>query len=107
MARMTNFSFSEWTGGASEEEVKTMIKKVRIRFYIFLVLGLIPVLNFIFMGLAIFCYNNLSILKSRGRSNGSDFLRGLMILYGFIIFPIIEVQILSKVNKLGSLVLGI
>lgn len=107
MARLTNFSFSEWTEGASEEEVKAMIKKVRVRFYIFLLLGLIPFLNFVFMGLAVFCYNNLSVLKSRGRSDGSNLLRLLMILYGFIIFPIIEVQILSRIKKLSSLVLGI
>ncbi len=54
MARMTNFSFSEWTDGASEEEIKGMIKTVRARFYIFLLLGLIPFLNFVFMGLAVY-----------------------------------------------------
>lgn len=106
MAKLTNFSFHEWTGGASEEEIQGMIRKVRIRFWIFLALSLIPVLNFFLMGITIFCYNNLSILKSRGRSNGSDLLRFCMLLYGFFLIPIIEVQLLSRINKLGNLVLG-
>lgn len=96
MAKLNNFNFSEWTGGASEQEVQEMIKKVRIRFWIYLALGLIPFLNLVFMGLAVFAYNNLSILKSRGRKNGNDLIRLCMILYGFFIFPIIEVNNFQK-----------
>lgn len=107
MSQMKNFSFYEWSGGASEEEINSLIKKVRIRFWIFLVLGLIPYLNLIFMGLAIFCFNNLNILKTRGRSNGSDLLRVLMLLYGLFIFPIAEVWLCSKIRPLGTLVSGI
>ena len=100
-------SFEEWTGGASEQEIRQMIATVRGRFWVFLLISLIPIVNFITMGCAIFCYNNLSILKSRGRSQGSDMLRFILVLYGCIIPPIIVVQACAHINSLGSSVLGI
>lgn len=99
--------FEEWTGGASESEIVEMEKIVKKRFWIFLVLGIIPPLNFIFMGFAVFCYNNLSYIRSRGRNQGSDGLRFLMMLWGLIIIPVIEVQLCSKIEKLGTAILGI
>ena len=100
-------SFEEWTGGASEQEIKQMIETVRGRFWVFFLISLIPFVNFITMGCAIFCYNNLSLLKTRGRSQGNDLLRFILVLYGFIIPPIIVVQACAHITPLGSAVLGI
>lgn len=99
--------FEEWTGGASESEIVKIEKIVKKRFSIFLVLGIIPLLNFIFMGFAIYCYNNLSYIRSRGRTIGNDGLRFLMMIWGLIIIPIIEVMLCSKIEKLGTLIRGV
>lgn len=99
-------SFEEWTGYASEEEIAAMKQTTKKRFTIFLLLSLIPLLNWITMGLAIFCYNNYSILKSRGRSNGSDLFRFILMLYAFFIPPILMVQLCVKIEALGHKVIG-
>ena len=57
------------------------------------------------MGCAIFCYNNLSLLKSRGRSNGSNLVRLVLMIYAFFIPPIIVVQACARINALGMKVL--
>lgn len=106
MARISMPPFSEWTGGASEQELKVMTRKLRIRFWVFLGLSLIPFLNILLMGCTIFCYNNLVYLKSRGRRLGSNLLRFLMLLYGVIIVPLIMVRAFVKFDKLGSKILG-
>lgn len=99
--------FETWSGGATESELNQMEKTVKKRFWIFFLLGIIPPLNFLFMGLAVFCYNNLSYIRSRGRNQGSDGLRFLMLLWGVLIIPVIEVQLCSKAEKLGTLICGV
>lgn len=106
MARISMPPFSAWTGGANEQEIRVMTTKLRIRFWLFLGLSLIPFLNVLLMGCTIFCYNNLVYLKSRGRRTGSDILRFLMMLYGFIIVPLIMVKVFTKFDKLGRIVVG-
>ena len=71
-----------------------------------LLISLIPVVGQFTIGLAIFCYNNYSLLKSRGRTTGSNNLRLLMMLWGLIILPIIVVQACAKIEALGNKVLG-
>ena len=58
------------------------------------------------MGLCIFCYNNKSLLKTRGASNGSNLWRFILLVYGFIIFLFIVVQLCAHINSLGLKVLG-
>ncbi len=100
-------SFEEWTGGASEQEIQDMIATVNSRFWIFLLISLIPFVNFITMGCAIFCYNNLSLLKSRGRSQGNNGVRFILMLYALIIPPIIVVKLCAYIKSIGAAVLGL
>ena len=98
--------FEEWTGGASESELEEMYEAANKRYWILLLISLIPLVNWITMGLCIFCYNNKSLIKSRGQSNGNNLWRLILMIYGFIIFPIIVVQLCAHINSLGLKVLG-
>lgn len=102
---MAGINFSEWTGNATEEEIQQYIAIVNKRFKIFLLISLIPIVNWVTMGLAIFCYNNLSVLKSHGNSNGSGVLRFILMLYALFIPPIIVVQLCARIGSLGNKVL--
>lgn len=104
MAR--NVAFEEWTGGATEAELRELKAVTSKRFKMFLLISLIPFVNWITMGCAIFCYNNLSLLKSRGYNTGSNILRWILMLYAFIIPPIIVVQACAHIDALGMKVLG-
>ena len=99
-------TFDEWTGGASEQEVREMTAKVKKSFWKWLLISLIPFVGQITIGFAIFCYNNYSLLKSRGQTTGNNNLRLLMMLWGLIIFPIIVVQACAKIESLGNKILG-
>lgn len=101
-----SLDFQEWTGGASEEEIAALKKVTEKKFKFWLLISLIPVLNWITMGFAIFCYNNLSIIKSRGRSNGNDLFRLILMIYALFIPPIFIVNLCAKFEKLGTKVLG-
>lgn len=100
--------FIEWVGGpdTTEADVEDLEKKTRKAFWKWFLISLIPVIGQFTIGLAVFCYNNLGYIESRGRNNGNDLFRGIMILWGLILIPIIEVQILAKADKLGNSVLG-
>lgn len=100
--------FIEWMGGpdTTEAEVEALEKKTRKAFWKWLLISLIPVVGQFTIGLAIFCYNNLGYIESRGRNNGNDFIRFIMMCWGLFIIPIIEVQVLAKADKLGNSVLG-
>lgn len=98
-------TFEEWTGGASESEIREMIKVLRKNYYKWLLISLIPIINIFTMGNAIFCYNNLNYMKSRGRTQGSVLWRWIMIIYGLILPPIIAVPILANSEKLSAKVL--
>ena len=104
MAR--NLTFQEWTGHATEAELRQMEEVVSKRYYLLLLISLIPLLNMFTMGFCVFCYNNLSMLRTRGESMGSDLWRGILIIYGLLIFPFLEVQLCAHVNSLGNKVLG-
>lgn len=104
MAR--NTTFEEWTGGATEAQIKKMKESASKRYWILLLISLIPFVNIFTMGFCIFCYNNLSMIKTRGRSNGSDIWRFILIVYGLIIFPIIIVQLCAHIDSLALKVLG-
>lgn len=100
-------TFEEWTGGATEAEIREMKKVITKRFWMYFFISLIPVVNFITMGCAIFCYNNLSMLKTRGRNSGSNLFRLILMLYAWLIPPIIVVQVCAHSNSLGTKVLGL
>lgn len=99
-------SFSQWAGDATEEDLAEMKKLATKKFWIWLAISLIPIVNWVTMGNAIFCYNTVSYIKSRGRSNGSNLLRFILMLYALIIPPIIIVNVLSRSQKMGEKVLG-
>ena len=99
-------TFEEWTGGASESEVQALTAQTKKRYHFWLLISLIPIIGQITIGFAIFCYNNYSILKSRGNSTGNNNWRLLMMLWGLFIPPIIIVQACAKIEKLGNKILG-
>lgn len=99
-------SFSEWRGGATEAELNEMKKVASKKFWIYLLISLIPIVNWVTMGMAIFCYNNVNYIKSRGRHTGSNLIRFILMSYAFLLPPIIVVNILSKADKAGNKVLG-
>lgn len=99
-------TFEEWSGGASAEELRDLQQRASKKFWFFLLLSIIPVLNWVTMGCAIFCYNNVSIIKSRGRSNGSNFIRLILMIWALFIPPIIVVQLCARIDALGTAVLG-
>lgn len=104
---MSREDFYEWTNGASEEELKAMTATVKKRFTIFLLISLIPLVSVITMGFAMFCYNNYVVLKSRGRRTSNGLIILLMALYGYVIIPLIEVQLCSRIQSLGDKILGV
>lgn len=103
--------FIEWMGGegsetATEEYVEELEKKTSKSFWKWLLISLIPGVSFFTMGFAVFCYNNLSYIKSRGRNTGNNIVRLVMLLYGLLFIPLLEVNICSKNDKLGNKILG-
>ena len=99
-------TFEEWTGGASEQEVRELTKKTQKRFFFWLLISIIPVLGQFTIGFAIFCYNNLSYIKTRGHSQGNVLVRWIMLLWGFIIIPILEVKLCTKWSGFANKILG-
>ncbi|MBR2929966.1 MAG: hypothetical protein IKC32_01935 [Clostridia bacterium] len=99
-------TFEEWTGGASEQEVKALTKHTKKRYLMWLLISLIPVIGQVTVGCALFCYNNYAVLKSRGRSGGNSIWRFVLMLWGFFILPIIVVQLCARIESLGNKVLG-
>ena len=57
------------------------------------------------MGCALYCYNNLCYLKSRGRYEGNNIFRFILMVYAYIIPPIIIVQLAARINSLGDRIL--
>ena len=110
MAKYTTCTeeFIEWVGGpdTTEAEVEALEKTTRKSFWKWILISLIPMVGFFTIGCAIFCYNNLEYIRTRGRNNGNNFIRFLLMHWGLIIIPIIEVGIFSKFDKLGASVLG-
>ena len=98
--------FDEWSDYATDEELQVLQDAAKKQMWKWLLLSLIPILNFFLIGCAIFAFNNYHFIKSRGRTMGSDFLRFIMLLWGLFIIPILVMKILSKFDKLGDKVLG-
>ena len=101
-----NIPLEEWIQTVSDEERRELMAKTKKRFIIFLLISLIPYVNFFTMGFAIYCYNNWNYLKTRGGNTGNDYIRGLLMLYGFILPPIIGVTLCTKNEKLSQKILG-
>ena len=99
----------EWIRELPEEECRELIAKTRKRFFIFLLISIIPIVNFVTMGCAIFCYNNWYLLKTRGRSTGyegSTFLRLFLVIYAYIVPLLMVLNLCVKNESIGSKVLG-
>ena len=100
---------SEYKGakkGGEEKALQEAIILAEKNFKKWLLISIIPIVNFVTMGFAIFCYNNLCYLKSNGKSRGNGFLRFLMMLYALYIPPVIVVRICCSNEKLQKKILG-
>ena len=99
-------SWAEWSDGCTEEDIIAMQKKSSKSFWKWLAISLIPLVGFFTIGFAIFCYNTHAYVKSRGNSNGNNLVRFILMIWGLIIIPIIEVNVLAKNVKSGNKILG-
>ena len=98
--------FDEWSDYASDEELDALESAAKKSMWKWLLISLIPIVGIFIIGCAIFAYNNYHFIESRGESMGSDVVRGIMMLWGLFIIPLIVLKILSSSNKLGDKVLG-
>lgn len=99
-------SYNQYVSGATENDVQKALEITKKRFWIYILLSLIPVVHMVTIGMAIFCYNNIKYIKSHGRNQGSNIVRLILMLYGFIIVPIIVVQLAARIESLGNKILG-
>ena len=99
-------TLEEWVEGLSDGERRGLMAKTFKRFWRFLLLSIIPFVGTVMMGCAVYCYNNWSFLRSRGRDSGSNMVRAFLIILGYILPPIIVVLVCSKSEKLSEKVLG-
>ena len=100
---------SEYKGlpkGGQEKAIQNAIDQTKKSFTKWFLISLIPVVNWVTMGFAVFCYNNLCYLKSGGKSKGNNAIRFLMLLWGFYLFPQIVIKIATKNEKLQKKILG-
>ena len=95
-------TLEEWIENVSDEERRALVAKTKKRFWIFLLISLIPYVNFFTMGFAVFCYNNLNFLKTRGRSTGNNGVRALM-MFTDLLF--LRLSLSPYATRLRSLVL--
>ncbi len=106
MIENDNIDFDKWSSGVSEDIIEDLISITKKQYYKWLLLSLIPIINWFTMGKAIYCYNNINYMKSRGHSTGSILWRLVLVIWGLIIFPFILVMILSNNEKRGNIALG-
>lgn len=99
-------AFDEWCDGASDEDLQAMEEAAKKQYHKFLLISLIPIINMFTMGQAIFCYNNLSYIRSRGRSTGNVVWRFILLLYSLFLIPLLVINICSKNDNLANKVLG-
>lgn len=128
MAKTRTPEFEEWCNGASEGEIKKLCWKQRFRILLYIVLWAISIIASIvigstaglkigiaaflilggyFMGCVVFCYNNLGYMKSRGHNMGNNLARGILLIYGLILVPLVVVKIASKNASFGKFVSGL
>ena len=105
MARPTQ-EFIEWTDAADDEELEVMTELCRKSFIKWLLISFIPVASIFTAGVALFCYNNLCYLKSKGHYTGNVFIKILFYLWGLIIVPLIEMSVFTQNERLGNQILG-
>lgn len=106
---MTPAEWKEFLAEANctEADVKSMIAHLNKRFWMFMLLSLIPGVGIITAGCAVYCFNNANWWKSHGNTTGNNIVRFVIMLFGGIIPPIIEVWLFSKIDALGNKVLGL
>lgn len=92
--------------GGQQQAIKNAIEQTQKSFTKWLLISLIPIVNWVTMGFAVFCYNNLCYLKSGGKSTGSKALRFIMMLWAFYLPPQIVIKIVSKNEKSSKKILG-
>lgn len=98
--------FDDWCDGASDEELDVLESRARKSFWKWILISLIPFVGIVTIGFAVFCYNNLSYIKSRGRSQGNGLVRLILLLWGLLIIPLIVVNICAKADSFGNKILG-
>lgn len=106
MAKKRTAEFEKWCDGVDDETLDELYKAAKKQYHKWLLISLIPVINWVTMGKAIFCYNNICYIKSRGRTTGNSLWRFLLLLWGLYIFPLYVVKRLANNDKRGNKVLG-
>ncbi len=96
---------TEYFETLTSEEINSEISHLRKRFWACFGLGLIPGLNFVFMGCAYWLAELLSWYKSRGKYVDTGFLGWFMMLYGWFT-PYIIRALCDNFDSIGNLVLG-
>ena len=104
--------FYDALAGSTEEELDEFVRVMKKREKIWLILALIPFVNWIFGAFFIRCHNAIRIVSSRGRKQEGGLLNLLIGIWSLIIFPIImhwiinllperfETGVILGVNKL-------
>ena len=98
--------FVEWTDGASDEELEMMEKITTKEMWKWILVSIVPFVNIFTVGIAMFCYNNLCYLKSRGHKVGNRWIMALMLVWGLFLVPLIEINIFQRNELLGNHILG-
>ena len=92
--------------GGPAKALEMAIEQTKKSYIKWLIISIIPVVNFVTMGFAIFCYNNLCYLKSGGKSRGNNAWRFILMVWALYIPPQIVIKICSSNEKFSKKILG-
>ncbi len=104
---MTRAEWNEFKGDLTDADIRDLVNLIKKRFWIYLLLSLIPGVGLITAGCAVYCYNNYKWFSTMGNSTGNNIVRFILMLPGALIMPIIEVWLFSHISALGNKVLGL
>ena len=98
--------FIEWTDAACDEDLEAMTDLASRAMWKWIILSFIPIVNIFTAGIAMFCYNNLCFLKSRGHRVGNKGIMFLFLVWGLFLVPLIEYSMFTRDERLGDHILG-
>lgn len=101
---MAKITYEQALDLATQEEVDQMITIIQKKRKFYLLLALIPVVNWFFGGC--FTFTNNTYKAIRGQKTGG-LLNMIIVIWSFILPPIVIVFFLSRISKCERKVLGI
>lgn len=101
-----NEKFEKWCCENTIDEIEILTNISKKQSIKWLVLSLIPIVNLFTIGKLIFCYNNIYYMKSRGNNTGNNFFRWLLLFWGLIIIPLLEINYLERHKEKAIKILG-